>query len=357
MKTSTHRPAASAALMTSMLLLSLSLFRGESRAAGIARISVGPDSTAPGAGTGFAGEGKGPSPVALGKAGAFAILAKTAITATGTFAVTGDLGISPAAGSSITGFDLLAPPTSYANSAAVTGKVYAADYDSPTPDDLTTAIENMMTAFTDAAGRAPDYTELGAGDIGGKTLAPAVYKWSSDVMIPAELTLQGGPNDVWIFQVAGNLVQASGVAIVLKGGALPRHIFWQVAGSASHATTAHFEGVELCQTGIVYQTGASVNGRLLAQTAVVLDANTIVAPAAGNTGVREASQAAARGLRIREKGGHLILEMRAASIARAVSVYDMDGILRHRISLEAGRTQASLPAKWAPAKGFRINVK
>ncbi|MEO7426543.1 MAG: ice-binding family protein [Fibrobacteria bacterium] len=356
MKTSPLRPAASAAAMASLLLLSLNLFLGESHGAGIARISVGPDSTAPGAGTGFAGAGKGPSPVALGKAGDFAILAKTAVTATGTFAVTGDVGISPAAGSSITGFDLLAPPTTYATANLVTGKVYAADYDPPTPQNLTTAILDMMTAYTDAAGRAPDYTELGAGDIGGKTLSPAVYKWGSDLLIQADLTLSGGPNDVWIFQIAGNLVQASGVAIVLKGGALSKHIFWQVAGSADHATTSHFEGVEVCQTGIVYKTGATANGRMLAQTAVVLDANTIMAPNDENTGLRETAAAAAvaQGMRVMEKGGHLILEMKAVPVARSVSIYDVEGVLRHRLSLAAGQTRASLPMKWAPRNGYRF---
>ncbi|MDB5105944.1 MAG: hypothetical protein JWP91_3633 [Fibrobacteres bacterium] len=235
--------------------------------------------TKPGPGTGLAGMGKGPAPVLLGKSGDFVILAKSAVSTTGTTVVTGDVGVSPAAASFITGFSLLAPPSTFSTSALITGKVYAADFDSPTPANLTTAVSNMMTAFTDAAGRAPDYIELGAGSIGGRTLAPAVYKWGTTVLISTDVTLSGGPNDVWIFQVAGNLTQASSAKVILKGGALAKNIFWQVAGAAEHGTTSHFEGIELSQTSITMRTGATVNGRLLAQTAVVLDANAIVQPA------------------------------------------------------------------------------
>jgi hypothetical protein len=207
------------------------------------------------------------------------ILAKTGISTTGTTAVTGDIGVSPAAASFITGFSLVAPPAAASTSALVTGKVYASDYDSPTPANLTTVVLDMQAALTDAAGRAADYTELGAGNLGGRTLGPAVYKWGTDVLIPTDLTLQGGPNDVWVFQMAGNLTQASAVKVILAGGALPKNIFWEVAGAAEMGTTSHFEGVVLSQTSVTLKTGATLNGRTLAQTAVVLDANTLVAPA------------------------------------------------------------------------------
>jgi hypothetical protein len=240
---------------------------------------AGSDPTVPGKGTGLSGAGKGPSPVALGKSGGFVVLAKTSISTTGTTAITGNVGVSPAAASFLTGFSLLSPPSAYSTSAIVTGQVFAADYDSPTPANLTTAVLDMMAAFTDAAGRAADYTELGAGNIGGRTLAPAVYKWGTDVLIPADVTLAGGPNDTWIFQIAGNLTLGSGVKVILSGGALAKNIFWQVGGAATHETTTHFEGIELSQTGITLKTGATANGRLLAQTAVAFDANALVAPA------------------------------------------------------------------------------
>jgi hypothetical protein len=164
----------------------------------------------------------------------------------------------------------------------VTGNVYAADNAVPTPSNLTTAVSDMETAYTNAAGRAPGFTELFAGDLSGKTLAPGCYKWSTGVVINSDVTLNGGPNDVWIFQVAGNLTQASATNVILTGGALPKNIFWQVAGGTGVAlgTTAHFEGVILAQKAITLNTGAMINGgRLLAQSAVTLISNTITQPA------------------------------------------------------------------------------
>jgi len=233
---------------------------------------------APGAGTGVAGGGRGPAPVDLGTAGSFAMLAKSAISTVPGSAITGDVGLSPAAASFITGFSLSTPPTTFSTSTQVTGQVFAADYDAPTPSNLTVSILNMETAYTDASGRAPDYTELGTGTIGGMTLPPAVYKWSTGVLIPADLVLSGGPNDVWIFQIAGDLTMASATRVTLAGGALARNIFWQTFGVADFGTTSHFEGVLLSQTSINMGTGASANGRLLAQTAITLDQNAVVQP-------------------------------------------------------------------------------
>ena len=236
--------------------------------------------TSAGAGTGVNGLGKGPAPVVLGTAGNYVILAKTGISNVPTSAITGDLGLSPAAASFLTGWALVADSTNiFATSAQVTGKVYAANYAPPTPSNLTTAVNNMLTAYTDAAGRAPDYTELGAGNIGGMTLPPATYKWSTGVLIPTNVTLNGGPNDVWIFQIAKGITMASGAKVILTGGALPQNIFWQSAGVVAIGTTAHMEGVILSQTGITLNTGASVNGRLLAQTAVTLKSNAVTQPA------------------------------------------------------------------------------
>ena len=239
-----------------------------------------------GAGTGAGGLGVGPAPVVLGGAGNYVILAKTAISTTVGTAVTGDLGISPAAASFITGFGALPLDASgcFSTTPLVTGKVHAADYNTlgcTTPAILTTAVSNMTTAYTDAAGRAPDYTELGAGAIGGMTLPPAVYKWSTGVLISTDVFLAGGPNDVWIFEMAGDITMASATKVTLLGGALAKNIFWQVGGGTGVAlgTTSHFEGVILAAKAITVNTGASVNGRLLAQTAVTLKSNVVVQPA------------------------------------------------------------------------------
>jgi hypothetical protein len=216
--------------------------------------------------------------VNLGAAANYVILAKTAINNGGTSAVTGDLGLSPAATSYITAF-ALTNATGYATSSQVTGKIYAADMASPTPINLTTAVDNMITAYNDAAGRpTPDFSELGTGNIGGKTLTAGLYKWTNTVTMPSDVIISGGPNDVWIFQIAGDLSMSSAVKITLNGGAQAKNIFWQVAGQATFGTTSHMEGIILSMTGITFQTGASINGRALAQTAVILDSNAVTKP-------------------------------------------------------------------------------
>ncbi len=236
--------------------------------------------TSPGAGTGLGGLGKGPAPVVLGAAGNYAILAKSAITTVPASAITGNVGLSPAAATFITGFTLAADPTNvFSTSTQVTGQVFAANYAVPTPANLTTAVGNMLTAYTDAAGRAADFTELGAGNIGGMTLPAGTYKWGTGVTIPTNVTLNGGPNDVWIFQIAQGITQASAARVILTGGALPKNVFWQSFGAVDIGTTAHMEGVILSQTSITLRTGASANSRLLAQTAVTLDANAVTQPA------------------------------------------------------------------------------
>ena len=219
-------------------------------------------------------------PVNLGAAGNFAILAKSGISTVPASAVTGNMGVSPAAASSITGFSLIAGATNvFSTSSQVVGKVYAADYAPPTPSSLTAAVGEMELAFTDAAGRAPDVTELGAGNIGGMTLTPGVYKWGTGLLIPTDVTLTGSATDVWIFQIAQDLTVSSAAKVFLAGGALPRNVFWQVSGGVVLGSTAHIEGVVLTQTAASLATGASVNGRLLAQTAVTLDGSTVVEPA------------------------------------------------------------------------------
>lgn len=137
----------------------------------------------------------------------------------------------------------------------------------------------MQTAYTDAAGRSnPDFMNLGAGNIGGKTLSPGLYKFTSSVIIPTDVTISGSSSDVWIFQIAGNLSMSSAMKIILKGGAQAKNIFWQAAGYVTIGTTSHFEGNILCQTAINMKTGASINGRMLAQTAVTLQMNTVKKP-------------------------------------------------------------------------------
>jgi Ice-binding-like len=212
--------------------------------------------------------------VNLGVAGNFAILSKSGITDVYKSTITGDIGSSP-----ITGAAILVTCTE------VAGTIYSVNAAGPlpcrvtNPSRLTTAVGDMQTAYTDAAGRTkPDFVNLGAGNIGGKTLTPGLYKWTTSVVIPTNVTISGSSTDVWIFQVAGTLKMSSAMKITLSGGALAKNIFWQVAGAVTLGTTSHFEGIILGQTGINLQTGASINGRTLAQTAVTLQKSTVTRP-------------------------------------------------------------------------------
>ncbi|HSA35139.1 MAG TPA: ice-binding family protein [Methanomassiliicoccales archaeon] len=218
--------------------------------------------------------------VDLGSAGNFVALAKSGISTTGSTNIVGDIGVSPIDSTAITGFGLIMDTSNeFATSSLITGKVYASDYAQPTPSIMTTAIGDMETAYTNAAGRtSPDHTELGAGDIGGMTLAPGLYKWSSNLLIPADVTLEGSSSAVWIFQIAQDLLISEGKQVMLSGGAQADNVFWQVGGQTTLSTTSVLYGNVLCHTAIVLNTGATLNGRALAQTAISLDANAVTVP-------------------------------------------------------------------------------
>ncbi|MBA3538619.1 MAG: DUF3494 domain-containing protein, partial [Deltaproteobacteria bacterium] len=165
----------------------------------------------------------------LRTAGAYVILAKTGITAGAPAStITGNLGVSPIAATAMTGLSLIADTSNvFSTSAQVTGRVFASDYTIPTPANLMTAVGDMEAAYTEAAARTPDILELGAGDVGGMTLGPGVYNWTTGVRIPTDVTLSGNPRDIWIFQVAGALNVSTGKATVLTGGAQAKNVFWQ----------------------------------------------------------------------------------------------------------------------------------
>jgi hypothetical protein len=217
--------------------------------------------------------------VNLGTAGNFVILTKTGITTTGATHIVGNIGVSPITSAAMTGFALvLNPAGTFATSALVNGRVYAANYAAPTPAMLTTAVSNMQTAYTNAAGRTnPKAINLGAGDISERTLTPGLYKWTSSLMFNTHLTLNclGNSKAIFIFQVGTTLTVGSGAVVTLSGGCRASHIFWQVAGQTTLGTTAAFKGIILDKTSIVVMTGATVIGRLFAQTAVTLNANTV----------------------------------------------------------------------------------
>jgi Ice-binding-like len=212
--------------------------------------------------------------IVLGHSGNFAILSKSGITDVYKSTITGDVGASPITGAAI----LLTCPE-------VNGTIYSVNAAGPlpcrviNPSMLTTAVNDMQTAYVDAAGREkPSFLNLGAGNIGGLTLAPGLYKWTTAVVIPTDVTISGGLDDVFIFQIAETLKISSAVKVTLTGGVQAKNIFWQVAGAVTLGTTSHFEGNVMGKTGINLQTGATINGRLLAQTAVTLEKNTVTIP-------------------------------------------------------------------------------
>lgn len=212
-------------------------------------------------------------PVNLGKAGFFVILSKAGITDVYASQVVGNVATSPVTGAA-----------DHLSCTEVTGRIFAVDAAGPAPcskerpSQAGLAIGAMQTAYRDAAGRTATVTELGAGNIGGLTLAPGVYSWSSNVMIPENIYLKGGATDVWIFQVAQNVDIASAKAVLLRGGAKAKNVFWQVAGQVTIASGVQFEGIVLCKTAIIMRTGASIHGRLYAQTAVTLEMNAVKRP-------------------------------------------------------------------------------
>ena len=230
----------------------------------------------------------GPAIVNLGSSSNYVVLAKTAVTTTGITLVTGNIGISPAHSTDISGFSpILDGSGTFSTSALVTGKIYASDYTSPTPSDLTTAVSAMEAAYTDASTRTPGVgasnLNVGGGTLTGNNFVPGTYTWNTgNVSITGDITLTGSATDVWIFQITGTLDIQDGKKIILAGGAVPQNIFWAVAGTTTIKPGATFEGNILGGSGastIAMQSGATLNGRALGQTDVTLIGSTISAGA------------------------------------------------------------------------------
>jgi hypothetical protein len=222
-----------------------------------------------------------PANVFLGTSANYAILSKAGVSTVPNSVITGHVGVSPIAGDALTGFSLMISDSSFATSLQITGKAYAANYDGVTPAMLTTAITDMETAYTDAASRSnsgEDYLNIGEGILNGDILTQGVYTWGSDISLSDIVYITGGPDDVFIFQSSGNVIVGSNTMIVLQGGVKASNIVWQVAGYVQAGTNSHLEGIFLVKTNAVFQTGASLNGRILAQTAVTLDSATITQP-------------------------------------------------------------------------------
>jgi Ice-binding-like/Bacterial Ig-like domain len=198
----------------------------------------------------------------LGAAGAFAVLAGSTITNTGGTALTGDLGVSP--GTAVTGF----PP------GTLSGTKHQGDANSAT------GMTDLTTAYGNTAGLLGSVTV--AGNLGGLTLPPGLYKSTSSLAISSgDLTLdaQGDANAVFIFQMASTLTTTTDRKVILSGGAKSSNVFWQVGSSATLGATSVFKGTIMANQSITLNTGASLNGRALAMIgAVTLAGNAVVMP-------------------------------------------------------------------------------
>ena len=202
--------------------------------------------------------------VALGSAAGFAVLAGATVTNTGSSTVTGDVGVSP--GTAVTGF----PP------GTVNGAIHAAD------TAAAAGIADLTTAYNDAAGRTLCPVTV-AGNLGGQTLGPGLYKSTSGLEITSgDLTLdaRGNGNAVFIFQMASTLDTTAGRQVILSGGARASNVFWQVGTSATIGTNSTFVGTIMADQSVTLITGAALDGRALARIgAVTLDASTVTKPA------------------------------------------------------------------------------
>ncbi len=219
------------------------------------------------------------APINLGSTSGYAILAGSLVSNVPTSKVTGNIGLSPAAGSAITGFGLT----------ELTGTFYTVDATGPvgavmSPALLTAAKGDLTSAYNEAAGRTPvptgPFLNPGSGNMGGLTLAPGLYKFTSDALITgSDLTLTGTASDVWIFQIAAALNVGNGIHIVLAGGAVASNVFWQVGTSAILGTTSIFKGTIMAAQSISLGTGATLDGRALASiAAVTIASSTITVP-------------------------------------------------------------------------------
>ena len=208
----------------------------------------------------------------------FAILAGSTVANIPTSVITGDVGVSPSAGSFIAGFGLT----------EVTGTIYAVDASYPTagvavvdPTRLTAAQSDLTIAYNDAAGRTPvpsgDFLNPGAGNLGGLTLVPGLYKFTGAALLSgSDLVLTGGADEVWIFQIGSELTIEDGIHVVLAGEAQAANIFWQVGTSATVGVGAVMQGNIMADQSITLANGATLNGRALASIAAVTLANAVV---------------------------------------------------------------------------------
>jgi hypothetical protein len=220
-----------------------------------------------------------PTPtVLLGTANNYAILAKAGITTVPASVVTGDIAVSPISEAAMTGFSFFTDVNQNTLSAQITGRAFAANYGGTIAKDLTAAVSDMETAYTDAAGRTGATglrLNFNEGLLDDVTLTPGIYTFGTAVSITGDIYFRGNADDVFIIQISSSLDQAAGKKVTLVGGVQAKNIFWQVAGTVTVGAGSHMEGIILVKTAVTFITGSSINGRVLTQTACALQSATI----------------------------------------------------------------------------------
>jgi hypothetical protein len=221
-----------------------------------------------------------PQPVVdLGTAANYSVLAGSAITSIAPSLITGDIGLSPATGANISGL----------TQAQVVGTIYAVNDSGPVGSvsdagRLTTAQGDLTIAYNNAAARTPvptgSFLNPGSANIGTLTLVPGLYKFTSTLLISGgNVTLSGGANEVWIFQIGTSLTLANNMQVILTGGAKAANVFWQVGSSAALGTNSVMKGTIMADQSITMGTGGTLEGRALARiAAVTLASNAVTRP-------------------------------------------------------------------------------
>ena len=207
----------------------------------------------------------GPAPIDLGSCAHFTILATSTTTTTGGGIINGDVGLSPVGSQGI--------PPGQINGTIYNGGPIAAQAQL----DLNAAIIAASPA------QLPGGINAGA-ELGGKTLVAGIYESpSGSYAITGDLTLFGGPDDVWVFQMASTLTVAVSGRVILTGGAQARNIFWQVGSSATLGTSSVFKGTIMAYASITMNASSTLDGRALAQNGAVTfngDGGSLSIPAA-----------------------------------------------------------------------------
>jgi hypothetical protein len=224
-----------------------------------------------------AANGSAESAIDLGSAEDFVILAKTGISTVPASSISGNIGVSPIAATAITGFNLkMDSGGEFSTSTQFTGKAYAPEYSADVKTALTTAVGDMKTAYDDASSRPNEDDErinigkddVSKGDLSGMSLTPGVYTFGVDISFSEDISFDGGPDDVFIIQTTGRLLQAEGTQVILeKDGVQAKNIFWQVGGEVKVGAGSVLKGVLLVKTKALFMAGSSLDGRVFAQTA------------------------------------------------------------------------------------------